>query len=235
MTADRIALALCPGLLLDGRLWRHQIAALSDVADCVVPEFTTQDSTGAMAREVLAKMPRQFALAGLSMGGYVALEVVLQAPERVTHLALLDTRAVTDTPEEAARRRGLIELSRQGRFKGVTPKLLPLLLHPRNLTNQPLTRLVMDMAESVGREAFIRQETALLNRRNRSKDLPTIIQPTLVLCGRQDALTPLAQSQAMARAIPNAKLVVVDDAGHLAPLEQPEAVNRAMREWLLAR
>jgi pimeloyl-ACP methyl ester carboxylesterase len=230
--AERIPLALCPGLLLDQRLWKHQIPALADVAECRVPDFSTQDSIGAMARAVLKLMPQRFALAGLSMGGYVALEVVAQAPERVTHLALLDTRAVTDTPEEAARRRGLMELSQKGRFKGVTPKLLPLLLHPANLKNEKLTRLVMDMAESIGREGFLRQQKALLNRADRSRQLPTIVQPTLVLCGRQDALTPLPLSQAMARAIPDAKLVVVEDSGHLTPMEQPEAVNRALREWL---
>jgi pimeloyl-ACP methyl ester carboxylesterase len=229
---ERIPLALCPGLLLDRRLWQHQIPALADIAECRVPDFSTQDSIGAMARAVLKLMPQRFALAGLSMGGYVALEVVAQAPERVTHLALLDTRAVTDTPEEAARRRGLMELSQKGQFKGVTPKLLPLLLHPANLKNQPLTRLVMEMAESIGREAFQRQQKALLNRVDRARLLPTIVQPTLVLCGRQDTLTPLPLSQAMARAIPDAKLVVVEDSGHLTPLEQPQAVNRALREWL---
>lgn len=230
---DRIPLALCPGLLLDERLWRHQLPALADIADCRVPDFSTQESIAAMARDVLKLMPRHFALAGLSMGGYVALEVVAQAPERVTHLALLDTRAVTDTPEEAARRRALMELSQKGQFKGVTPKLLPLLLHPVHLKNQALTRLVMDMAESLGREAFVRQQKALLNRADRARLLPTIVQPTLVLCGRQDALTPLPLSQAMARAIPAARLVVVEDSGHLTPLEQPEAVNRALREWLV--
>jgi pimeloyl-ACP methyl ester carboxylesterase len=231
---DRLPLALCPGLLLDERMWQHQVPALSDIADCRVPEFTAQDSIGMMARAVLKLMPERFALAGLSMGGYVALEVVAQAPERVTKLALLDTRAVKDTPEEASRRRGLMDLARQGRFKGVTSKLLPLLLHPANLKNEPLTRLVMDMAEAIGREAFLRQQTALLNRSDRTRFLPTILQPTLVLCGREDALTPVPHSQAMARSIPSAKLVVVERSGHLAPLEQPEAVNRALRDWLTA-
>ncbi len=230
--ADRIPLALCPGLLLDGRLWQNQISALADLADCTVPDFTTQDSTAAMARDVLKMMPRRFAVAGLSMGGYVALEVVAQAPERVTHLALLDTRAVVDTEEERARRRGMMELAQKGQFRGVTPKLLPHLLHPDHLGNQPLVDLIAAMAGSVGREAFLRQETALLNRVDRQGFLPGITQPTLVLCGRQDTLTPLGHSEAMAKAIPRATLVVVEDSGHLTALEQPGAVNRAMREWL---
>jgi pimeloyl-ACP methyl ester carboxylesterase len=231
---DRIPLALCPGLLLDARLWQHQLPALADIAESRVPDFSTQDSIAAMARDVLKLMPQRFALAGLSMGGYVALEVVAQAPERVTHLALLDTRAVADTAEERDRRRGLMELARMGRFKGVTPKLLPLLLHPRNLQNVPLTRLVTDMAETIGREGFLRQQKALVNRTDKTAGLARITQPTLVLCGRQDALTPLAHSQAMAARIPNSRLVVVEEAGHLSPLEQPEAVNAALRAWLAA-
>jgi len=230
----RIALALCPGLLLDERLWQHQVPALADLADIRVPDFTSQDSGEAMAASVLASMPERFALAGLSMGGYVALEVVRQAPERVTRLALLDTRARLDTPEEAARRRGLMELARKGSFKGVTPKLLPLLLHPRNLEIAALTGLVMDMAARVGRESFLRQETAILNRADYLPLLPTIAQPTLVLCGRQDALTPLAFHEELAAGIPGARLVVIEEAGHLSPLEQPEAVTRALRRWLVA-
>jgi len=229
---DRIPLALCPGLLLDGRLWQHQIAALSDIADCRVADFTTQDSIAAMARDLLRAMPRRFAIAGLSMGGYVALEAVAQAPERVSHLALLDTRAVVDTAEEAARRRGMMELAQKGEFKGVTTKLLPVLLHPDHLSDRPLVDLVTDMAAGVGREAFLRQESALLTRADREGFLPGITQPTLVLCGRQDRLTPLAHSAAMAKAIPQAELVVVENCGHLSTLEQPEAVNRAMRDWL---
>lgn len=230
---DRIPLALCPGLLLDRRLWQPQIDALSDIADCSVPDFTTQDSIAAMARSVLAMMPERFALAGLSMGGSVALEIMVLAPERVTHLALLDCRPVTDSEEERSRRRGLIELSRKGEFKGVTPKLLPAFLHPDHLGNEALVEVITAQAAGVGRDAFIRQETALINREDRRGVLPTITQPTVVIVGRQDALTPLHHSEYMASRIPGAKLVVVENSGHITTLEQPEAVNRAMREWLL--
>lgn len=229
---DRIPLALLPGLLLDGRLWQHQVPALEDLAEIRIADFTTQDSGEAMAASVLAMMPQRFALAGLSMGGYVAFEVLRQAPERVTHLALLDTRARLDTPEEASRRRGLMELATKGRFKGVTPQLLPLLLHPRHLEDKALTALVMEMAESVGREAFLRQQKAILTRADNLPLLPSIRQPTLVLCGRQDALTPLPMSEEMAARIPGARLRVIEDSGHLTPLEQPEATTQALRAWL---
>lgn len=229
---DPIPLALCPGLLLDGRLWQHQIPALADIAEIRVPDLTRHDSMAGMASAVLELMPERFALAGLSMGGAVAFEVLRQAPERVTHLALLDTRAVVDPPEQAARRRGLMELARKGRFRGVTPQLLPLLLHPDHQKDEALTRLIMDMAEAVGLEAFLRQETALLHRADSLPLLPWIDQPTLVLCGRQDALTPLHYHEEMHAGIRGSELVVVENAGHLPPLEQPAAVNAALRAWL---
>lgn len=231
---DRIPLALCPGLLCDERLWRHQLAALADRADCRVPDLSQDDSTAAMARRVLDTMPERFALCGLSMGGYVAFEVLRQAPERVLRLALLDTRAGLDTPEAAARRRGLMELAGKGEFKGVTPRLLPQLLHEKHLRDETLTTLVMDMAAAVGRNGFLKQQTAILNRADSRPLLPAIGVPTLVLCGRQDALTPLALHEEMAAGIPGARLEVVEEAGHLSPLEQPEAVNRALGDWLAA-
>lgn len=231
---DRLPLALCPGLLLDERLWQHAVPALSDLADCRVADFSSQDTIGAMAESVLAAMPERFALCGLSMGGYVALEVMRRAPQRVSRLALLDTRARLDTPEETARRRGLLELARKGRFKGVTPKLLPLLLHPDNLENEPLTGLVMAMAERIGRDGFLRQQHAIMTRSDFLPLLPAIAVPTLVLCGRQDSLTPLAFHEEMAAGIPGARLEIVERAGHLPPLEQPAATHAALRIWLQA-
>ncbi len=230
--SDPVALALCPGLLLDARFWQHQVPALADLAAISIPDLTHADSMAGMAQAVLRMMPPRFALAGLSMGGSVALEVVRQAPERVTHLALLDTRAVVDPPDQAARRRGLVELAMKGRFRGVTPKLLPLLLHPDNLNDKVLTDLVMDMAAAVGRDGFLRQQKALMTRPDYLPLLPRIRQPTLVLCGRQDALTPLHYHEQMASGIPGSRLVVIEHAGHLAPLEQPGPVNQALREWL---
>jgi pimeloyl-ACP methyl ester carboxylesterase len=231
---EKIPLALLPGLLCDAALWRPQVEALADVAEPWVADLTTQDSIAAMAEAVLAAMPARFALAGLSMGGYVALEIIARAPERVSRLALLDTRFRTDSSEEASRRRGLIELAEKGQFKGVTPRLLPLFIHPARLDDVALTGTVTAMAERVGKEAFVRQQRAILGRRDHSATLATIRVPTLVLCGRQDALTPLADHQAMAAGIANARLVVVEDCGHLSTIERPEAVNAALRRWLLA-
>jgi pimeloyl-ACP methyl ester carboxylesterase len=179
-------------------------------------------------------MPARFALAGLSMGGYVALEIMARAPERVIRLALLDTRAQADVPEESKRRRGLIELAEMGQFKGVTPRLLPLFLHEARLDDAALTDTVTRMAQHVGKDAFIRQQHAIMGRRDQMAALVKIHVPTLVLCGREDALTPLADHKAMAAGIAGARLTVVEDCGHLATLERPEEVNAALRRWLEA-
>ncbi|HET8726890.1 MAG TPA: alpha/beta fold hydrolase [Alphaproteobacteria bacterium] len=230
--SDRIPLLLLPGLLCDSALWAPQRAALADVAETSVADLTRHDSVRAMADSVLAAAPERFALAGLSMGGYVALEIMRQAPGRVDRLALLDTSARPDTDETAKRRRGLISLARMGRFKGVTPRLLPMLLHPDRLDDGPLTGTVMDMAERVGQAAFIRQQTAILGRPDSRPGLAAIACPTLVLCGRQDALTPLEMSEELAAGIPGADLVVVEDCGHLSTLEKPDGVTECLRAWL---
>ncbi|RMD61821.1 MAG: alpha/beta hydrolase, partial [Alphaproteobacteria bacterium] len=173
-------MALLPGLLLDERLWRAQVDALASVVEPRVIDLTRQDTVAAMARDVLAAMPDRFALAGLSMGGYVAFEVMRQAPQRVGLLALLDTKAGLDTEEQTARRRGMIELARKGRFKGVTRMLLPMLIHESRLEDAALTGLVMDMAERCGREVFLRQQHAIMTRPDSRPTLPTIACPTLV-------------------------------------------------------
>jgi pimeloyl-ACP methyl ester carboxylesterase len=159
---DRTPLVLLPGLLCDQALWQSQIEGLADLADPSVADLTQDASLPAMAARVLAAAPPRIALAGLSMGGYVAQEIMRRAPERVERLALLDTNARADRPDQTARRRDLIALARRGRFKGVTKRLLPYLIHPDRLDDTPLTGVVMGMAERIGREAFLRQEEAIM-------------------------------------------------------------------------
>ena len=225
-------LVLLPGLLCDAALWRHQTDTLADIAEITVADLTGDDGIDDMARTVLKAAPETFALAGLSMGGFVAHEIMRQAPGRVTRLALLDTSARADTPGQSERRRAFIAQTRHGDFKGVTSRLLPMLIHPDRLEDGDLTGTIMAMAEGVGREAFLRQQNAIMNRPDCRRDLSAIHCPTLVLCGRQDALTPLAGHQEMADGIANAKLVVIEDCGHMAPLERPRAVSAVMRYWL---
>jgi len=232
--AERIPLVLLPGLLNDAALWRHQVETLDDIAETVVPDLTRFDDLGACARALLAELPDSFALAGLSMGGYVAQEIMRHAPERVRRLALLDTSFLADTPEQGQRRRGFIGLARQGDFKGITHRLLPTLVHESGLRDESVTGALYGMAERVGRDAFIRQQTLIMNRPDGRRDLGSIHCPTLVLCGRHDGLTPVALHAEMAAAIRRATLVVVEDCGHLSPLERPHAVSAVFRYWLRA-
>lgn len=227
------ALVLIPGLLCDERLWRHQADNLEDLAaQILIPDVTGHDSVGGMARDILEAAPERFALAGLSMGGYVALEVVRQAPDRVEALALLDTSARPDTPEQTKTRLALIEMARDGRFDEVWRTLLPKIVHPERVEDPEIGAAVGEMARSVGPEGFERQERAIIGRPDSRGDLPGIACPTLVLCGRDDALMPPPLHEELAEGIPGARLRIVDRCGHLSTLERPEEVTHAMREWL---
>lgn len=228
----RQPLVLLPGLLCDGALWRPVTDALADVAAAVVADLTLDDSVAGMAGRVLEWAPPRFALAGLSMGGYVAQEIMRQAPDRVIRLALLDTGARADSDEKRRQRTALIALAQRGRFKGVTPRLLPSLIHTDRLEDAELVAVVMGMAERVGRDAFLRQQKAILGRPDGVADLSAIACPTLVLCGRQDVLTPPELHEEMAFHIPGARLVQIEDSGHLPTLERPEPTAAALREWL---
>ena len=227
-------LVLVPGLLCDRHLWQHQDETLSDIADVSIVDMTQDGTVGDMAARVLREAPPRFALAGLSMGGYVAHEVMRRAPERVTKLALVDTSARADTEEQLKRRRDLIDQVGLGKFKGVTKRLLPLLILPDRLSDDALVKTVQAMAEHVGKEAFLRQQNAIMTRPDSRGGLADIKCPTLVMCGRQDALTPLELHEEMAAAIADATLVIIEESGHLAPLEQPHAVSAVLRYWLQA-
>ena len=223
-------LVLLPGLLCDERLFAPQLPALTAETDVTVADLARDGTIAAMAERVLAEAPPRFALAGLSMGGYVAFEILRRAPERVAKLALLDTQARADTEEARSRRRGLMQLAEKGEFKGVSPRLMPFFVHRDRLGDRELTGTVQAMAESVGRDGFLRQQAAIMAR----PDLPAITCPTLVLAGREDAVTPPERQHEMATAIPDATLVLLPRCGHMAPLERPEAVARQLLLWLSA-
>ena len=229
--AEKQRLLLLPGLLCDAALWQFQTEALADVAETTVADLSRSDSIAAMARDALAAAPDRFALAGLSMGGYVALEIMRQAPERVTHLALLDTSARPDTPELTQRRQALIELASKGKFKGVTPRLLPLLLH-KNHQMPPLSDIVIAMAARIGQPGFVRQEIAIMNRQDSRPFLKDIKVPTLVLVGEDDQLTPVHLHEELADGIHGSEFQIIARSGHLTTLEQPDMVNRALFDWL---
>jgi pimeloyl-ACP methyl ester carboxylesterase len=228
-------LVLIPGLLCDALLWQAQTKALADIAECWIADHTRSDTMAAIADDVLRDSPfREFALAGLSMGGYAALEILRQAPDRVRKLALLDTSARADTAEQSQKRLDFISLAERGRFLGVTDALLPTFVHPSRLNDRELVATVKKMAKNTGREAFIREERAIVSRADSLPVLGVITCPVLVLCGRQDALTPLERHEEMARAIPGSKLEIIENCGHLSTLERPAEVSDALRRWLLA-
>lgn len=231
---NKLPLLALPGLLCDERLWQHQAADL--LADHPVTSFalTQHDSMAALAAAALAKAPAgRFALAGLSMGGYLALEIMRQAPERVAALALLDTSARPDSPEQTELRRAAIAES-AGDFDAVIRALLPRLVHPSRLDDASLVAPIAAMARAVGRAGYVRQQEAVIGRADSRPTLTQIRCPTLVLCGREDALTPLALSEEMAAGIAGARLVVIEQSGHMTPMERPGKVTAALRHWLSA-
>jgi pimeloyl-ACP methyl ester carboxylesterase len=225
-------LILLPGLLCDAALWRHQSEYLKDQIEVQVADLTQDNSIYAMAERVLAAAPPSFALAGLSMGGYVAQEILRQAPERVERLALVDTNARADSEEQRKNRAALIALADVGKFKGVTPRLLPNLIHPSRMEDPAVAGVVMEMAERVGQQAFKRQQEAIMGRKDGRGDLEAIRVPTLILAGRQDVLCPPKVQEEMLERLPNGKLVLVEDCGHLVSLERPEAATAVFRYWL---
>ncbi len=225
-------LLLIPGHLCDAELWTHQLQYLTDLADMTVAALDGGASMAAMAGAILARAPDRFALAGLSMGGYIAFEIMRQAPGRVERLALLDTMAAGNTPAQLDRRRRMMDLLRSGRFDAMLAEFKPLLVHPARFADEALMDAIDAMARRIGPTIALDQQQAMLDRPDSRPLLARIACPTLVLCGRQDALTPLAAHEEMARGIPRARLVVVEDCGHLAPMERPEAVTAVLRYWL---
>lgn len=232
---EKTPLVLVPGLLCDRQLWQSQLEKLADIADIWVADHTRADAMAGVARDVLADAPfASFALAGLSMGGYIALEMMRQAPRRIARLALLDTAAGAELPEQTQRRLNLIAFAERGHFDRVTETLLPLLIHSARQGERSLTDSIKFMARNIGKDAFIRQEHAIMSRADSLGLLGSISCPTLVLCGRQDALTPLAGHEEIAAGIKGARLQVIEDCGHLSTMEKPAEVNAALRRWLSA-
>ncbi|TNE38889.1 MAG: alpha/beta hydrolase [Alphaproteobacteria bacterium] len=230
---EKHSLVLVPGLLCTADLWRDQVSGLADIAHCMIGDHTHDDNIPDMARRILAAAPKRFALAGLSLGGYVVLEMMRQAPERITHLAILDSRAIGDTTEERQKRLDFIKLVERGSaFKGVTRSLLPILIHPSRLEDEDLVQRIFKMAEDVGKEAFIRQERALLAREDLSDMLQDIECPTMVLAGAEDRLISPELQREMAINIPTAQYVEIKDCGHLPTMEKPEETNDFLRRWL---
>lgn len=215
---------LLPGMMCDKRLWSQQIAAMSVPTE--VADLSRSDNFSEMAAQVLEKAPSEFAIAGLSMGGLAAFEIWRQAPERVTHLALLDTNPGPDAPDRKAIRFEQIAAAASGKLEElVIESLKPLYLAEKNRNDDSILQSILDMALSLGPDVFQRQSLAVINRADSMPTLPTITCPTTVICGREDTICPPKLHERMAEQIPGAKLVVIDDCGHMSSMEQPHIVT----------
>lgn len=223
---------LIPGLLASPRLYAEQIPELWRLGPVTVATHTRDDSMGAIARRILASAPAQFALAGLSMGGYVCFEILRQAPERIVKLVLLDTSARPDSPEQSEARRAQIALARSGRLGEVADALFPRLVHARRWGDESLRRIWRAMVQEVGPEGFISQQTAIMSRPDSRPGLGAIRCPTLVIVGDSDLLTPPDRAEEIASGIPAARVAMIRDSGHFSTLEQPAAVTKSMVEFL---
>ncbi|WP_221444739.1 alpha/beta hydrolase [Caulobacter sp. YL-Caulobacter] len=231
MTAALPQLILLPGLLNDAELWRDQIEGLSDVARCWVPDLTQGETIHELATSVLAQAEPTFALAGFSMGGYVAQEIARLAPERIERLALLDTAIRVDTPERAAQRRALNKAAAKGgTFLGIGQAILKSYVDASRLDDADLTGRIVEMTQRLGREVFLRQNS--LEREDGEAALKALRVPKVIICGENDQITPAEGHREMARAIGCTHLLIIPDTGHMTPMEAPGSVNGALRHWL---
>lgn len=227
-----LPVVLVPGLLASPRVFAEQIPELWRLGPVTVAIHTRDDSMAAIAQRILASAPAKFALAGLSMGGYVCFEILRQAPERLARLVLLDTSARSDTPEQNQQRRLQVEMARTGRLGEIADGLFPRLVHARRWGDETLRRTWLAMVQDVGAEGFINQQTAIMRRPDSRPGLAAIRCPTLVIVGDGDVLTPPERAEEIANGIARARLSVIRDSGHLSTLEQPAAVTRSMVEFL---
>jgi pimeloyl-ACP methyl ester carboxylesterase len=194
--------------------------------------FREQDSLGAMAEALLARTPARFTLIGLSLGGYVAFEVIRRALQRIERLVLMDTTAVADHAARRAGRLADIVKVRHGGIDALIPELPARWLHPAHVERADLVALMSAMARSVGARGQLNQQTAMLARPDSLGDLERVDVPALLVCGRQDPVTPVQDHMAMAARIAGSQLQIIEDCGHLSTIEQPEAVNRVLATWL---
>ena len=232
--ASSLPLVLVPGLLCSARLYGTQIAALWPFGQVAVADHRRDANMAAIAARILKDASPRFALVGLSMGGYIAFAMLRLAPERIAKLALLDTSARPDTPEQTAGRKTQIAMANAGRFDEIPALVIPRFLHRNRQHDERLTAIVRQMAEETGPDAFVRQQNAIMTRPDSRPLLASIACPTLVLVGDGDEATPPELNQEIAGGISGAKLAVVRECGHLSTLEKPEAVNAALADWLSA-
>jgi pimeloyl-ACP methyl ester carboxylesterase len=228
---DMPHLLLIPGLLNDAALWRHQLRELAPVVTCEVADITRGETLRELAEQVLSAAPHRFALAGFSLGGFVAQEILRIAPERVARLALLDTSIHADTADRAAARQALNDAaSVAGKFHGIGDRLLATYVAREHLEDEAIVGCIREMTERLGPEVFVRQNR--VERPDGTDLLRSLTCPVLIVCGENDVITPVDGHREMAALVPQAKLVIIPGSGHMTPLEAPDLVTKALRAWL---
>jgi pimeloyl-ACP methyl ester carboxylesterase len=232
--AQGLPLVLVPGLLCSAKLYAAQVTALWPQGQVTIADHLRDADMTEIARRILANAPPRFALAGLSMGGYIVLAMMKLAPERIERLALLDTSARPDNPDQKAGREKFIAMAQDGKLDEIGETLLPRFIHRNRMNDEALKADVRAMIKETGPQAFVRQTKAIMSRADSRPLLKDIRCPTLVLVGAGDILSPPELSHEIAAGIAGAKLIVVPDCAHLSTMERPEAVNAALAEWLAA-
>ena len=230
--SDAAPILLVPGLACSPRLFAEQLSGLWQFGPVTIADTRRGSSMGEIAGRILDAAPPVFALAGLSMGGYIAFEIMRLAPERVRRLALLDTAARADRPEQTERRNVQIAMARDGRFAEIPDLLFPAMVHADHQQDEGLRQTFRQMCHETGADAFIQQQEAIKARPDSRPTLAAISCPTLVLVGDGDQATPPDASREIAEGIRGSRLVIVPDCGHLSTLEQPDAVTLALTEWM---
>lgn len=225
-------LAFACAHLTDERLYAAQVAALEADYEYAVFAFRDHDSLGGMAEELLANTPARFTLIGLSLGGYLAFEIIRRHLQRLERLVLMDTTAVADHPARRAGRLVDIAKVREGGIEALIPELPGRWLHPAHVQCAELTHLMSAMARSIGARGQFNQQTAMLSRPDSHADLERVRVPALLVCGREDPVTPVPDHEAMSARVPGARLEIIENCGHLSTIEQPEIVSRVLRRWL---
>ncbi|MBD3679826.1 MAG: alpha/beta fold hydrolase [Rhodobacteraceae bacterium] len=228
----RDPLVLLPAILCDARLFLAQIAMFSDQRPVIFAPLAEGETIEEMAKALLENLPPTFALAGIGMGGVVAMEILRRAPDRVTRIALMDTNAQAEMPNVAAERELLIAKARAGNLADAIGTEMKASFLAQGPHKAEIHQLVMDMGMRLGAETFVRHSRAMMRRPDQQKTLRTARAPALVLCGEEDPVCPVRRHEFIQTLMPAATLRVIPGAGHLPPLEQPEAVNQAFREWL---
>jgi pimeloyl-ACP methyl ester carboxylesterase len=229
---NTMPILLVPGLVSSPRIFAPVIPALWRYGPVTVANHVRDDNIAVIARRILAEAPPRFALAGHSMGGYIAFEIMRQAPDRVAKLALINTQARPDTPEISERRRVQIARAKAGEFHAILDELFPLFVHPSRRDDADLRKLIHDMGDDLGADAFVRQQIAAIGRADSRPTLAAIKCPTLVLTGDEDNTIPNRLSVEIAEGIRTAKLAILPQCGHMPQPEQPQATADALTDWL---